>query len=708
MASRIGLVILLAATLQLTVLARWPAPQSAQGQAGQPPRYVVGGAASDVVVVDGLAYVAVAGRLVPVDVSDPGAPVAAGQPLPFGGGSLVAGDGVAYYLARTGIGASGVLGVIDLADPLRPRRGPEVHTRGAPVRVAVDGDRAWVLGWWLPVADVHARTASYSPIHIDVFDLSDPRQPVGIGSLPTGAGTASGRDLAAAGGFAYVAADGPRIDTYRLAPDGEVEAVETPPLALDRPARLVATNGVVLAVADDGGVTLYDLADPLRPVQRARLPMLMWPRSVALTDDRLAIGVGSELSLFDIAAPDAPRPMGSLWLQSAASALDLAGDVVYVAAGDSGFQVVDFASQPGNPQRAALPGLGYAEHVVVDGSLLVAALSGPSRVVLIDRTAPPAFPVHAALERGGALKGLAVAGGHVYAFEQEDGSATALGVIDATDPRTPARVGRLETRVGSPMSVAVGDGGCLVTTWAGQGLVTFDVRNAARPVEAGSARQGGWTLSDLALQGDHAFALDRGFGLRVFDVSDCAQPREVARLADPRLGRSLALEPVGRRLYAAAGPVRAASSRSLAPAPRQQPTQPPPIEHETVLVIDVADPREPRASETWRVPGEVERIVADGGWVHVAYRQVSGQGWATSLLSRYLTGDERTTLSGLSTYRLAAAPDAVYWAGGDAGVWAKSLTDVLPGATPPTPTPAAAMATPSASYLPIAIVEGAR
>jgi hypothetical protein len=277
--------------------------------------------------------------------------------------------------------------------------------------------------------------------------------------------------------------------------------------------------------------------------------------------------------------------------------------------------------------------------------------------------------------------------------------------------------------------VGVADGGCLVSIWARSALVTFDVRDDAHPVEAASVTEAGWDLANVAVDKTYAFVLDLAHGIRVFDVSDCAHPREVAGLSHPGLGPQLALEPVGRRLYVGGGdpssalavlsregqkssslPGRAAArtahGASLSPGSRvlQQPTQPPPLPHERVLVIDVSDPLNPLESSWWEVPGELQDLVADGGWVHAAYRHVEGHGWGVSLWSRYLTGDELVTASLPQVYQLVAAPDAVYWAGGAQGVWEKSLVDQLPAATPPTPTATATrIGTPMPCYLPLVL-----
>mgnify|MGYP001117880080 CR=1 FL=1 len=212
------------------------------GLAAQPSRYVVGGSATDVVHAGELAYVVVADRLVPADVSNPLAPTSVGEPGWLGSSNdLAMGNGVIY--AAQGLAP---LGVIDLADPLRPRKIDSGYgSINSAQRVSVEGNRAWVLGWWLPSAVQSVTGAACDGQEIlDVYDLTDPRAPRQIGSL-AGGGRVSGRDLATAGDYAYVAAGEPRIDIYELRPDGVVPAIDSGPMLLAQIANVIAADGQV-------------------------------------------------------------------------------------------------------------------------------------------------------------------------------------------------------------------------------------------------------------------------------------------------------------------------------------------------------------------------------------------------------------------------------------------------------------------------------
>ncbi|MBI4512200.1 MAG: DUF1573 domain-containing protein [Deltaproteobacteria bacterium] len=116
--------------------------------------------------------------------------------------------------------------------------------------------------------------------------------------------------------------------------------------------------------------------------------------------------------------------------------------------------------------------------------------------------------------------GVAAAGAHVYVADGAGG----LAIIDASDPRAPRVVGRVETG-GAAQSVFI-DGAVAYVAAGAAGLVVVDVRDPAIPAVLASVDTPGSALQ-VAVAGGRAYVADWN-DVRVFDVSNPAAPRLTA------------------------------------------------------------------------------------------------------------------------------------------------------------------------------------
>jgi hypothetical protein len=258
--------------------------------------------------------------------------------------------------------------VLDISDPANPAQVGSVALVGSASDVYVAGGYAYVTAGGLQVVDV-----------------SDPTLPAGVGSLGT---SGMPRGVRVAGDYAYVAdfwsllvmdVSNPATPTirgeYRSAPEQRSNAYN------------VAIIDNYAYVAGGGDLQVVDVSDPAAPVEVDSVdPAAGGALDVAAVGGYVyVLGYSPEddlagLRVLDISDPAAPIPAGFYPTPGSEGprALAVAGNYVYVAAGDAGLRVVD-VSDPHNPteiSRYDTPGFAY--DVAVAGDLVFVAGDGLS------------------------------------------------------------------------------------------------------------------------------------------------------------------------------------------------------------------------------------------------------------------------------------------------------------------------------------------
>lgn len=239
------------------------------------------------------------------------------------GGLATLGD--LAYVARV----SGGLRVIDVADPAAPALVTTLSVPGYGQRVRREGDRAYL---------------AYGT-HLNVVDLSVPRSPTLLGSLPLGACN----DVAVADTLAYIASftDGLRVVSVAdPAAMAEVGYLDTPGAANG-----IALRGTVAYLADyNGGLRVIDVSDPHSPQPISALSALLNAVAIALHGDYAYVAcLDRGLRVLDISDPAAPvvLPARPLWMHQL-KALTVHGNYLYVVDAGAGLLVFDI-SDPAQP-----------------------------------------------------------------------------------------------------------------------------------------------------------------------------------------------------------------------------------------------------------------------------------------------------------------------------------------------------------------------
>lgn len=294
------------------------------------------------------AYLGTSQGLEIADVRAPAQPVRLGGLRTDGFAADVKSRGALAYLADE----SG-LRILDLTDAASPVLAGASATRGRARAVRLMGNRAYVASGW----------------GLEILEVTAPSNPSPAGDLNL-----------------------PALERLDVSPDGErvvasdlsqVSILDTsnPELPVFRGAFRpqgspgdVALDGNLVYVADSvEGVVILDIADPDRPVAVGEIPIPSGASSLALDGDRLLVGSGRTLRIFDVAERRTPKPLGTLAVERDwVLGVTVIGNRAWLATGD-GVLVVD-VSDPMVPRLVAThDSRGFTRATAAMGSLLLLA-----------------------------------------------------------------------------------------------------------------------------------------------------------------------------------------------------------------------------------------------------------------------------------------------------------------------------------------------
>lgn len=273
----------------------------------------------------------------------------------------------------------------------------------------------------------------------------------------------------------------------------------------------LAIHGDTICVADsDGGLRIFDIADPAHPVDRGAVALPGSARKVAV-DGPLAYvaAMSGGLQVVDLVTAGGPMRISGLQLEGRARGVAVAGAHAYVAADLAGLAVVDVAD-PRDPHVVGrMPLAGIAHDVCILGSIVLVANSEVGLQV-VDVSNPAAPRLVSEMEIAGGIYGVSAGASRAYV----GGNTSGLMVIDLTDPGKPSTVGSVEFLGTTAIRV---DGEYAFVSAYSKGVCIFDVSNPAAPVGLAAARTGGEAYDVLTRGGLGYVANGRG-GMAVIEV----------------------------------------------------------------------------------------------------------------------------------------------------------------------------------------------
>lgn len=399
------------------------------------------------------------------------------------------------------------LEVVDVGQAAAPRPLGRVQLPSAVDDVAVVGALAFV-------AD------SYGGLQI--VDLADAAAPVLVGGLDIGTRAAA---IAVDAGFAYI------VDTYEGLYIVDV-ADPTRPRVVQHLApgafpQDIWVGGQLALLATWDGMFIYDVGDPLHPALLAQIPEGAYYgyEGVTARDGLMFVAAAQGgLSIWDISNPRQPRFLDDQNVGDEALDVSLAGTRAVVSCGHTGLRVIDVTEPDAIAIVAQLDPPGSSGEVLCRGDLAYLA-SGAAGVQVIDLADPAQPTVVGELPVGGMGVGVQVRDDIAYVAEDNGGVRT-LDLSTAARP-TPLGYCRIDGRLAG---IAVEGDFAYVT--GSSGLHIVDIADAADPREVGVyLSHGGYR--DVAVRGHLVCCVDLTVGLVVLDVTDPTAPACHGRLALP-------------------------------------------------------------------------------------------------------------------------------------------------------------------------------
>ncbi len=532
----------------------------------------------DIVVKDGIAYVAGAGFLTTLDVSDPAQPkLITNFEMPDGCSLLDLAYPYLYVIAGR------QLQVLDISHPDRP-----VVIAKLVLPDTYDTEVIQVSGQTV-IIKARQRVANKLVRLIHLVDVSVPFQPAAVGAIQP-AGEVGG--FYAAAGHLYVGTLDSTFMIYDIRSPANPVATGFLDLRDWGRVRDIGLIDHYACLMSRDGIMMVDVLAPEAPLRLAdyefpgsQLWRIVIQAPYAYVVDRLLFESFSLIYILDMTFP---RAVERLCAYNAPAVLEFFVEAsrLYLALSSEGVQVLDVA-HPGQPVLAGrYQTLGEVSCVKQVNGLCY--LTGAKMGLHIFDTSDAARPIHLGTYKPDSLSlwFVDVQGRYAYAALWDRGFL----IIDVADPTRPFLVSFLMTKAvvwslevrgdyaylsdhggytivniadparprivasdflfGPGLDIQVVGHYAYVSAGYG-GLHILDVSDPAQPVQVGflGSRGNFW---GIAVAGKRVYIADTAFGLRVADVSDPTQPVEIATLEFSR-GDPTDIQVAGSYAYIAAG-----------------------------------------------------------------------------------------------------------------------------------------------------------
>jgi hypothetical protein len=423
------------------------------------------GYAQGVTVAGEIAYIADEWEgLQIVDVSDPADPTLISSFKTPGWAFGVAISGTQAYVADAFMG----LRVLDVSIPAQPHElgGYEV-AGGHAGSVAVVGSTAYV-------ADRNSG--------LRVIDFSDPAHPSQVGLYsPMG----NAKEISISGSYAFVGAGNSGLRIIDISQPAH--PVQTGALEVGEQANyleVVAPYTYVCAMSGGSSLLVVDISDPVQPVLMGQAQLFGACRGLDVKSDVAYIANEWGLELISLSDPLHPTRLGFLqmqdWMGSPDTTVGVAvsGTLAYVASSFAGLEIVD-VSNPVSPTLVGAynGGESFSQDVALQGSLAyIADYHGLRIVDVSDPYHPTGIGFY---DTPGEVYRVAISGTMAYVADGPMG----VSVVDVSNPLTPTLVGSFNTlgysyeAAVSANRILIGDsfnGLLILEPRAGAGFAQFD------------------------------------------------------------------------------------------------------------------------------------------------------------------------------------------------------------------------------------------
>ncbi len=436
-----------------------------------------------------------------IDISNPRRPVIkASYETPFAVGITIKGSRAYVADKKKGLIA------LDISRPEQPREIWTSPTLGA--------RHVYLNGGYAFVADGTAG--------LKVLDISDADNPTLFGSIRT----SNAASVFVRGHHAYIADAAGLLIVQAMLVGKSLQIAEC---AVDGRATRITIEGPYAYIAShEGGVKVVDIADPAAVGTHsiAGACDTEYAGDIAVRESLAAVADGKNgLLLLDVAPawdrdPNSqPSILGSFAVEGKALAVDISGNLVAVAGGKAGVEVVD-VSNPKLPTLAGRLQSSDARDIALvttaSGNLYACVADYIEGLSIVDLS-DPARPRQIAVQEVRGARRLTIhrtAEGRLYALVA---GSSGMTIIDITVPEAPETVGAFDTGFAEALAVS---GNHVLLADGYRGLKVIDISLPSAPILVSEYDQTyvvGVAAGQTASAGAFAFVVDSA-GLRVIEI----------------------------------------------------------------------------------------------------------------------------------------------------------------------------------------------
>ncbi|MFN8467545.1 MAG: hypothetical protein U0X20_18440 [Caldilineaceae bacterium] len=400
------------------------------------------------------------------------------------------------------VGSSAEFAVVDIQDVQHPRR--VAYLPLAANDIVLDGEYAFVTN----------RSG------LATIDLTAPGHPKLAASAPSAKAL---NGLAIAGHYAFAIAPEGGLFVYDVA-----NPLHPQQVGFLRGSQLegIAVQDGFAYLATSGGLRIVNVADPQRPTLTtfAGIPRPVEGVAVAGRYIYLSIMPGA-LLIADATDPAAPVLTGGVSLPTYTKSMKVVGDRVYVANGTSGVAVVD-ASDPQHPRLLTTGKAGaLVTDVTADNDLVLATDVSEGGLHILRGSEPDKLTAVGTYRVPGVTVDAAALDRYVYLATGMDGDVT---IVDYDDQANPAGVGFFRTPEHSALVRVHGERLCVYGE--NDMIRVMDITDPLHPADVGTrSLSAGVRL--LAASDHHAFLADAGGMLHIYDTAASGMPQQVGLFA---------------------------------------------------------------------------------------------------------------------------------------------------------------------------------
>ena len=284
----------------------------------------------------------------------------------------------------------------------------------------------------------------------------------------------------------------------------------------------VAVSGNYVYVVDNtsNDLRIFDISNPVSPIQKSSIPTGSSPRSVAVSGNYAYVVSSSSntMSIYDISNPVSPVQKSSIPTGNQPFCVAVSGNYAYVIDYSSNDLRIYDISNPVSPlQKSAIATANNPQSVAVSGNYAYVVHYGlTGTVMIIFDISNPVSPVQkSSITTGAYPNGVAVSGNYAYVVEA---GINRLRIYDISNPVSPLQISSITTGSG-PCGLAVSGNYAYVGDYSGNDLRIYDISNPASPLQKSSIATGNGPVG-VVVSGNYAYVVDKNSNdLRIFQLT---------------------------------------------------------------------------------------------------------------------------------------------------------------------------------------------